>query len=154
MPYRAPELFDVKTGKNLDEKVDIWVSPILPLRYLLVALFALLSGAGKSELAELMTQSLGATLFAVAYGHSPFETDGSSIAMAVGSGRYRHPDNSSYSEKVRKLIDFMLVVDPEKRPDIEQVRYPRRSLRSGCASSACTRLMKQVITMTEEALRS
>jgi serine/threonine kinase 16 len=26
MPYRAPELFDVKTGKTLDEKVDIWVS--------------------------------------------------------------------------------------------------------------------------------
>lgn len=26
MPYRAPELFDVKTGKRLDEKVDIWVS--------------------------------------------------------------------------------------------------------------------------------
>jgi len=25
MPYRAPELFDVKTGKMLDEKVDIWV---------------------------------------------------------------------------------------------------------------------------------
>jgi hypothetical protein len=26
MPFRAPELFDVKTGKTLDEKVDIWVS--------------------------------------------------------------------------------------------------------------------------------
>lgn len=25
MPYRAPELFDVKTGSTLDEKVDIWV---------------------------------------------------------------------------------------------------------------------------------
>jgi serine/threonine kinase 16 len=29
MPYRAPELFDVKTGKTLDEKVDIWVRPSL-----------------------------------------------------------------------------------------------------------------------------
>lgn len=29
MPYRAPELFDVKTGTTLDEKVDIWVR-ILP----------------------------------------------------------------------------------------------------------------------------
>jgi serine/threonine kinase 16 len=27
MAYRAPELFDVKTGVALDEKVDIWVSP-------------------------------------------------------------------------------------------------------------------------------
>jgi len=26
MPYRAPELFDVKTSVELDEKVDIWVS--------------------------------------------------------------------------------------------------------------------------------
>lgn len=25
MAYRAPELFDVKTGLALDEKVDIWV---------------------------------------------------------------------------------------------------------------------------------
>lgn len=30
MPYRAPELFDVKTGKMLDEKVDIWVRPPPP----------------------------------------------------------------------------------------------------------------------------
>lgn len=27
MPYRAPELFDVKTGTTIDEKVDIWVRP-------------------------------------------------------------------------------------------------------------------------------
>jgi len=25
MTFRAPELFDVKTGITLDEKVDIWV---------------------------------------------------------------------------------------------------------------------------------
>lgn len=25
MAYRAPELFDVKTGQTIDEKVDIWV---------------------------------------------------------------------------------------------------------------------------------
>lgn len=25
MPYRAPELFDVKSDTTLDEKVDIWV---------------------------------------------------------------------------------------------------------------------------------
>ena len=27
MTFRAPELFDVKTGVTLDEKVDIWVCP-------------------------------------------------------------------------------------------------------------------------------
>lgn len=89
MPYRAPELFDVKTGKTLDEKVDIW--------------------------------SLGCTLFAVAYGHSPFETEGSSIGMAVTSGRYRHPADGGYSDKVKGLVDACLVVDPEQRPDINKV---------------------------------
>jgi len=43
MAYRAPELFDVKTGTALDEKVDIWVllsilfcssSPLTRARYL------------------------------------------------------------------------------------------------------------------------
>jgi len=28
MAYRAPELFDVKTGQTIDEKVDIWVCPL------------------------------------------------------------------------------------------------------------------------------
>lgn len=36
MPYRAPELFDVKTGTTIDEKVDIWVSPALLLVYILL----------------------------------------------------------------------------------------------------------------------
>lgn len=29
MAYRAPELFDVKTGVTLDEKVDVWVRYML-----------------------------------------------------------------------------------------------------------------------------
>lgn len=33
MPYRAPELFDVKTGAMLDEKVDIWVCSFRPHNY-------------------------------------------------------------------------------------------------------------------------
>ncbi|KAF8529872.1 kinase-like domain-containing protein [Gautieria morchelliformis] len=96
MPYRAPELFDVKTGSTLDEKVDIW--------------------------------SLGCTLYALAYSHSPFETaqtteQGGSIAMSVLNGAYKHPANagSIYSEGLRGLIDFMLKVDPHERPDIHQV---------------------------------
>ncbi|WVQ70051.1 uncharacterized protein L199_008275 [Kwoniella botswanensis] len=67
----------------------------------------------------LLEQSLGCTLFAVAYGHSPFEVDGTSIAMAVGSGRYKHP--GGYSQSLVSLIDAMLIVDPEQRPDIQKV---------------------------------
>ncbi|EIW84239.1 other/NAK protein kinase [Coniophora puteana RWD-64-598 SS2] len=93
MAYRAPELFDVKTGVTLDEKVDIW--------------------------------SLGCTLFALAYSHSPFENmqtteQGGSIAMAVLNAKYKHPQ-SAYSQGLRDLIDSMLKVDPKDRPDIHQV---------------------------------
>ena len=99
MPYRAPELFDVKTDTTLDEKVDIW--------------------------------SLGCTLFALAYGHSPFETtqtldQGGSLAMAVLNGQYKHPASgtgSQYSEGLRRLIDIMLIVDPKGRCDVHQVSF-------------------------------
>lgn len=38
------------------------------------------------------------------------------------SGRYKHPtNNGGYSDKVKGLIDGMLIVDPERRPDIDQV---------------------------------
>ncbi|TDL25672.1 protein kinase [Rickenella mellea] len=94
MAYRAPELFDVKTGVTIDEKVDIW--------------------------------SLGCTLFALAYLHSPFENtqtteQGGSIAMAVMNAQYKHPNNSSYSQGLKELIDYMLKADPKQRPDIHEV---------------------------------
>ncbi|EKM48782.1 uncharacterized protein PHACADRAFT_266143 [Phanerochaete carnosa HHB-10118-sp] len=93
MAYRAPELFDVKTGITLDEKVDIW--------------------------------SLGCTLFALAYSHSPFENtqtteQGGSIAMAVMNAQYKHP-SSQYSQGLKELIDSTLKVNPQDRPDIHQV---------------------------------
>jgi serine/threonine kinase 16 len=93
MAYRAPELFDVKTGQTLDEKVDVW--------------------------------SLGCTLFALAYSHSPFENtqtteQGGSIAMAVLNAQYRHP-NSAYTRGLKDLIDSMLKIDPAERPDIHTV---------------------------------
>ena len=45
--------------------------------------------------------------------------------MVVGSGRYKHPEGASPT--LVKLIDAMLVVDPEKRPDIQTVRIHQRS---------------------------
>ncbi|KDQ59307.1 hypothetical protein JAAARDRAFT_154656 [Jaapia argillacea MUCL 33604] len=96
MAYRAPELFDVKTGVTLDEKVDIW--------------------------------SLGCTLYALAYSHSPFENlqtteQGGSIAMAVMNAQYKHPPKyqSVYSEGLREVIDGCLKVGVQERWDIHQV---------------------------------
>ncbi|PBK75688.1 protein kinase [Armillaria solidipes] len=69
--------------------------------------------------------SLGCTLFALAYSHSPFENtqtteQGGSIAMAVLNARYNHPP-SAYSQGLKNLIDSMLKVNPRDRPDIHQV---------------------------------
>jgi serine/threonine kinase 16 len=71
--------------------------------------------------------SLGCTLYALAYGHSPFEgpqeQQGGSIMLAALSGKFKFPSNDQvYSQHLRDLISAMLVVDPAKRPDIHQVR--------------------------------
>ena len=114
MAYRAPELFDVKTGITLDEKVDIWVNYLT---------FNFKYGSVPDTFP---VQSLGCTLYALAYLHSPFETlatteQGGSIAMAVMNAQYKHPRDSVYSQGLRALIDNMLTADPNKRPDIHQV---------------------------------
>lgn len=71
--------------------------------------------------------SLGCTLYALAYGHSPFEVEGSSVVLAVRNGQYKFPNNDKvYSQGLRDLIKFMLVVDPKKRPDIHAVRTDGR----------------------------
>lgn len=111
MAYRAPELFDVKTGQTIDEKVDIWVRfSEFPLSCTVISA---------------LTQSLGCTLYALAYSHSPFENiqtieQGGSIAMAVLNAQYKHPQ-SAYSQGLKNLIDSMLKVNPTDRPDINQV---------------------------------
>jgi serine/threonine kinase 16 len=95
MPYRAPELFDVKPGTALNEKVDVW--------------------------------SLGCTLFAMAFGESPFEmtinSQGGTMALAVLNRQFYFPQNKRdlYSKKFQDLISWMLNTDPDTRPDIHTV---------------------------------
>jgi serine/threonine kinase 16 len=95
MPYRAPELFDVKTDTTLNEKVDVW--------------------------------SLGCTLFAMAFGESPFEmtinSQGGTIALAVLNRQFYFPSSKKdlYSKKFQDLISWMLNTDPITRPDIHRV---------------------------------
>lgn len=66
-------------------------------------------------------------LFALAYGHSPFELNqndqGGSIALAVMNAQYKHPAGSAYSQGMRDLIDCTLKADPADRPNIHQVSF-------------------------------
>ena len=74
-----------------------------------------------------ISQSLGCTLYALAYNRSPFETAeqaGGSIAMAVQSGAYKHSSTTAYSQGMRDVIDACLKVDSRERPDIHKVRLP------------------------------
>ncbi|KAF3932491.1 hypothetical protein ABW19_dt0208438 [Dactylella cylindrospora] len=102
MPYRAPELFDVKTDSVIDTKVDIW--------------------------------SLGCVLFALIHHHSPFELStelgGGSLALAISSGDWKfpnpgqtggRPEAEAVSEKTKDIVRKCLVVEPEGRPDIQQL---------------------------------
>jgi|SRR5579859_984307 len=97
MPYRAPELFDVKTGSTISEKVDVW--------------------------------SLGCTLFALLYGHSPFEPPtesslvGDSIALAVTQGQFKFPESNYVDWGAKEVVKRCLVVDPEARPSVKEVRH-------------------------------
>ncbi|CAG8444140.1 3737_t:CDS:2 [Scutellospora calospora] len=76
--YRAPELFDVKTNIELNEKVDIW--------------------------------SLGCTLYAMAYGKSPFENNinehGGSIALAVLNNQFKFPTIENDRIVIRVINPF------------------------------------------------
>jgi serine/threonine kinase 16 len=98
MPYRAPELFDVKTDSIITEKVDVWS--------LGCTLFALLYGYSPFE--------------------PPTESAlvGDSIALAVTQGNFKFPEGvGGYVEwGAKKIVGMCLVVDPDERPGVKEVR--------------------------------
>lgn len=103
MPYRPPELFDVKTGSVIDEKVDIWSMGC--------TLFCALYGHSPFELAT--------------------EESGGSLALAVCSGTYsfpeegrlggRKPGQRPVSEAVKGIVRMCLKVEPADRPTIREL---------------------------------
>ncbi|EDV27204.1 uncharacterized protein TRIADDRAFT_54919 [Trichoplax adhaerens] len=92
--YRAPELFNISSDVcGIDEKIDVW--------------------------------SLGCLLYSMAFLQSPFEFQvnerGGSLSLAIVSGKYEIPPNPSYSDHLLNLIKFLLVVNPNDRPEINEV---------------------------------
>lgn len=108
MPYRAPELFDVKTGTIIDGKVDIWS--------LGCTLYACLVGKSPFEARS--------------------EETGGSLSICVLSGDWRFPDEKpggkgkageaskvegAISEPVRDVVRRCLQVEPSERPDVDEL---------------------------------
>lgn len=103
LPYRAPELFDVKTGSIIDTKVDIWS--------LGCTLYACLVGKSPFEARS--------------------EETGGSLNMCIMGGDWRFPNETGVKGKrreeggindgVRNVVRKCLSVEPADRPDVDDL---------------------------------
>lgn len=127
MPYRAPELFDVKTGTVIDTKVDIWS--------LGCTLYACL--VGKSPF-EMRSDETGGSLSMCVMGGDwrfPDERQGGAGGRDRGKGKAaaREGDaaapggsggaggEAGISEPIREIVRRCLRVEPSERPDIDEL---------------------------------
>ena len=119
MPYRAPELFDVKTGTIIDTKVDIWSFGC--------TLFACL--VGKSPF-EMRSEETGGSLsICVLGGDWRFPDEGKSKDKGKGKGQSNGQagggqaadPSDKISESVREVVRACLRVEPAERPDIDEL---------------------------------
>ncbi|KAK0618131.1 serine/threonine-protein kinase [Bombardia bombarda] len=124
MPYRAPELFDVKTGTVIDTKVDIWS--------LGCTLYACL--VGKSPFEMRSDETGGSLSICVLSGDWRFPDEGpgskknkgkapAAQGTVVGSGAAAQgsEDDEFISEPIREVVRRCLKVEPTERPDIDEL---------------------------------
>ncbi len=126
MPYRAPELFDVKTGSIVDTKVDIWSYGC--------TLYACL--VGKSPFEARSEETGGSLSICVLGGDWRFPGEkggkgkgkgrsgaGGGVADEGGEGGANAElgGEGGVSEAVKEVVRRCLRVEPNERPDVDQV---------------------------------
>lgn len=118
MPYRAPELFDVKTGSIIDTKVDIWS--------LGCTLYACL--VGKSPFEARSEETGGSLSMCVLGGDWRFPDENSNSAKGkaksntpAASGSSQSTGEGGISESVKDIVRKCLQVEPADRPDIDEL---------------------------------
>lgn len=122
MPYRAPELFDVKTGSIIDTKVDIWS--------LGCTLYACL--VGKSPFEARSEETGGSLSICVLGGDWRFpdekNTSGNSASTANGAqaksqsnGNAGKGEEYVISEPVKDIVRRCLSVESAERPDVDEL---------------------------------
>jgi serine/threonine kinase 16 len=105
MPYRAPELFDVKTGSVIDTKVDIWS--------LGCTLYACL--VGKSPFEARSDETGGSLSMCVLGGDWRFPDEGPQ------RGKQKQPVEDPISDPVKEVVRKCLKVEPSERPDVDEL---------------------------------
>ncbi|KAG9256967.1 putative serine/threonine protein kinase [Emericellopsis atlantica] len=118
MPYRAPELFDVRNGSVIDTKTDIWSMGC--------TLYACL--VGKSPF-EMRSDETGGTLsLCVLGGDWRFPDEGPQGVKRTNSMRHQGQSpngagtqNVEISESIREVVRKCLKVEPAERPDIDEL---------------------------------
>ncbi|KUI66132.1 Serine/threonine-protein kinase ppk13 [Cytospora mali] len=121
MPYRAPELFDVKTGAVIDTKVDIWS--------LGCTLYACL--VGKSPFEMRSDETGGSLSICVLGGDWRFPDEGpggtkkkppvrrTGTGMGAGGGAVgAAPEELVISDPIKEVVRSCLKVEPSERPDM------------------------------------
>ncbi|KAK0673255.1 putative serine/threonine-protein kinase [Cercophora samala] len=122
MPYRAPELFDVKTGTVIDTKVDIWSMGC--------TLYACL--VGKSPFEMRSDETGGSLSICVLSGDWRFPDEGpgakkkknkgkGTAGSGAGAGAAAAPEEEGISEPIREVVRRCLRVEPSERPDIDEL---------------------------------
>jgi serine/threonine kinase 16 len=108
MPYRAPELFDVKTGSVIDTKVDIWS--------LGCTLYACL--VGKSPFEARSDETGGSLSLCVLGGDWRFPDEGRQ-QQNKGKQPQTTPSEPQITESVKEIVRKCLKVEPSERPDVD-----------------------------------
>ncbi|KAK4934040.1 Serine/threonine-protein kinase env7, partial [Elasticomyces elasticus] len=123
LPYRAPELFDVKTGTVVDTKVDIWS--------LGCTLFACL--VGKSPFEMRSDETGGSLSICVLGGDWRFPDEGREAeaktrgkqrvgtGLQNGSAGAGSESEGVVSEGVKEIVRRCLRVEPGERPDVDEL---------------------------------
>ena len=115
MPYRAPELFDVKTGSIIDTKVDIWS--------LGCTLYACLTG--KSPFEARSEETGGSLSICVLGGDWRFPDEGPKKDVKgknkIPGGETEAARESGITEGVKDVVRRCLKVEPAERPDIDEL---------------------------------
>ena len=114
MPYRAPELFDVKTGSVIDTKVDIWS--------LGCTLYACLTG--KSPFEARSEETGGSLSICVSSGDWRFPDEGArrdGKGKGKVNGTVEGPAQDGVSGGVKDVVRRCLKVEPAERPDVDEL---------------------------------